>query len=45
MKMLLMIVLAIVLLPVLFPVLFPLAVVGGWMFTTDKAKAKSEMAQ
>lgn len=41
MKMLLMIVLAIVLLPVLFP----LAIVGGWMFTTDKQQAKQEMAQ
>lgn len=41
MKMLLMIVLAIVLLPVLFP----LAIVGGWMLSTDKNKAKQEMAQ
>ena len=41
MKMLLMIVLAVVLLPVLFP----LAIVGGWMFTTDKNKAKQEMAE
>lgn len=41
MKMLLMIVLAIVLLPVLFP----LAIVGGWMFSTDKQQAKQEMAQ
>ena len=41
MKMLLMIVLAVVLLPVLFP----LFVLGGWMFSTDKNKAKQEMAQ
>jgi nitrate reductase NapE component len=28
---------------VLLPVIFPLAVVGGWIFTVDKEKAKQEM--
>ncbi len=25
------------------PVIFPLAVVGGWIFTVDKQRAKQEM--
>jgi hypothetical protein len=28
---------------VLLPVIFPLAIVGGWIFTTDKKQAKQEM--
>lgn len=28
---------------VLLPVFFPLAVVGGWIFTVDKKRAKQEM--
>ena len=38
-------VLMLVLVVALLPVLFPLFVLGGWMFTTDKAKAKQEMAE
>ena len=38
-------VLMFVLVVLLLPVLFPLFVLGGWMFTTDKARAKSEIAQ
>lgn len=28
---------------ILLPVIFPLAVVGGWIFTVDKKRAKQEM--
>ena len=28
---------------VLLPVIFPLAVLGGWIFTVDKKRAKQEM--
>lgn len=28
---------------ILLPVIFPLAVLGGWIFTTDKQRAKQEM--
>ena len=28
---------------VLLPVIFPMAVLGGWIFTTDKQKALEEM--
>lgn len=38
-------VLMLVLVVALLPVLFPLFVLGGWMFTTDKAKAKKEIAE
>lgn len=30
---------------VLLPVIFPLAVLGGWIYTTDKKRAKQEMAE
>lgn len=30
---------------VLLPVIFPLAVVGGWIFTVDKKRAKQEIAE
>lgn len=28
---------------VLLPVIFPLAILGGWVYTTDKATALEEM--
>lgn len=28
---------------ILLPVIFPLAIVGGWIFTVDKKRAKQEM--
>ncbi len=35
--------LKLVLVVVLLPVLFPLAIMGGWIFTTDKQAALEEM--
>ena len=35
--------LMLILMVVLLPVIFPLAVVGGWIFTVDKKRAKQEM--
>lgn len=30
---------------ILLPVIFPLAIVGGWIYTTDKKRAKQEIAE